>query len=919
VTRTLTILAACLIALATRTLHAQGETHTEKLPNGLTLVVRGVEDPDAPAACWLMLGVGSAHERPDERGAAHVVEHLALSGPDRGQPGHEAVRALGLPVGSKRNAYTNLEHTAYWVVAEPERLGKALRALATVLEPTPASSESFERERGVVLAEYEEESPETRAQRTLLAGLFPGTPLDHRWPSVEPETLARLTPETVNAFRARTYTPDGATLVIVSALDPGLVLDKAKASFAPLKGPPAPERYEGPAPHTRTPRPPRAVRAEHPGLSETEITLAWPGTFGGEYSLTQAIAVRVLGDRAARAAREDPRWPGSDPIAIDVLLPVSGERPGSSLRLVQLSAEFPPDSASQGLRLLSGVVASINDVPVTSEEVDIAIHALRARLEKRLDQRATLSSSRLASTLAREAGDEERSPARLLDLLNDRAATLHPERVSDAARHLFDPESGVIAVQGPPENLPGSVALLAEYRLGLAERSVTTTAPEGAPAQPRPTALRSASSGVEWVSIDPPTGVLEAELLGGLLVRHRPLNRGGGRVAVRFTLAELNAEADDAPLVLAALRTLAETPDTSSPDAEALLSAARIADLDVRLDRTDDTVSLHLVTTPGDFGLAVRLLGAMLTHPKLDGADVRRWMEREEARDLATDRQPDRLALRTIEDLLRASGELDRAPRAGLSRRDPEHASEALARALGNSACAIGVAGDIDRETALDEISHAFAGLRVAAVADAPGDPGAGPLAAPVRVSVRASRDGERDADPVLAMAWPVPRDLSIREVRQLVVGTSVLAKRLEEAGLTPIDRRYDLATIAYDAASPQRVALMILTEAPADTLDDARRTALEIAERLARLGPSSDELDEARARAVAAAERSANSEYSWASRLASGALTGAPPSEIARIVSDYASVTAVDCRERLDEALGATPISVLARPGDGD
>lgn len=921
-TRPLLIPVLLLIALATGRLCAQ--PRTEVLENGLTLMVEQTDGPEGVAACWLTLGVGSAHERPHERGAAHIVEHLALTGPERTQPGHDAIAALGLPVGSKRNAYTNLEHTAYWVVTEPERLGKALHALATVLEPTPATRESFERERRVVLAEYEEESPETRAQRTLLAGLFPGTPLEHRWPSVEPETLERLTPEIVNAFRARTYTPDGATLVVVSPLDPDDVADATRAVFAALDGPPRAPRFEKPVARSprqpgRTPRSLRAVRAEQPGLSETEITLAWPGTFDGEFSLTQALAVQVLRHRAEQSAREDPRWPGSEPIAIDVLLPVEGDRPGTRLRLVQLSAEFPPDSASQGLRLLSGAVSSINEVPVTSEEVDVAIHALRARLEKRLDQRASRTGSRLASTLASEVGDGARTPARLLDLLNDRAPTVRPEMISDAARQLFDPERAVIAVQGPSGRLPGSVAMLSEYRLGLAEGLATPVTRGVVLQMDRPGPDASGARGVEWVSVDPSTGVLSAELAGGMLVRHCALNRGGGRVALRVTLAGLGA--GDDPLALAALRALASTPDTTAPGAEALLAEARIAELDVRLDRTDDTVSLHLVTTPGDFELAARLLGAMLTHPKIDDADVRRWLDREEARTLAINQQPDRLALRTMEGLLATSGQLAPKAWAPLIEHDPSQAREALERALRGVPGSVGVAGDIDRERALRAISEAFAGLTLAGIGPDEQADDPRPPKDPIRVTARAARADNANSGGetavVLAQAWPIPRDLSISEVRQLVVATSVLAQRLEEAGLTPIDRRYDLATIAYDVATPRRVALMVLAEATEDELDATRRSVEQIATRLARLGPTSDELESARGRAVAAAERSVNSEYSWASRLASGALTGSAPEEIARIVPEYASVSAVDCRERIDESLRAASITVLARPAE--
>src|SRR5690242_19857293 len=84
-----------------------------RLKNGATLLVK--EEPTAPVvALNFWVEAGSVDERPDERGMAHLIEHMIFKGtPKRGVG--EISRQVEA-AGGYLNAFTSYEHTCFYVV-----------------------------------------------------------------------------------------------------------------------------------------------------------------------------------------------------------------------------------------------------------------------------------------------------------------------------------------------------------------------------------------------------------------------------------------------------------------------------------------------------------------------------------------------------------------------------------------------------------------------------------------------------------------------------------------------------------------------------------------------------------------------------------------------------------------------------------
>src|SRR5690606_36385264 len=85
------------------------------LENGLTYIVRANAEPRERAELRLVLDVGSILEDDDQRGLAHMVEHMAFNG-THGFERQEIVsylESIGMRFGPDVNAYTSFDETVY--------------------------------------------------------------------------------------------------------------------------------------------------------------------------------------------------------------------------------------------------------------------------------------------------------------------------------------------------------------------------------------------------------------------------------------------------------------------------------------------------------------------------------------------------------------------------------------------------------------------------------------------------------------------------------------------------------------------------------------------------------------------------------------------------------------------------------------
>ena len=237
------------------------------LPSGLR-VVTDASPHLRTAALGIFVGVGSRHERDEEHGLSHMLEHMAFKG-TRKRNARQIAEAIE-NVGGDLNAETSVEQTGYFAHVLREDAKLAMDVLGDILTDSQFDPEELTREKNVIVQEI---------------GAVEDTPDDHvfdllteaAWPDQAIGRPILGTRERVNAFdRAaidgyldRHYRA-GSTLVVGSgAVDHDELVDLAEARLSGLSKAEAeraaPSRYRGGETLTKKP------------LEQTHVVVAFPG------------------------------------------------------------------------------------------------------------------------------------------------------------------------------------------------------------------------------------------------------------------------------------------------------------------------------------------------------------------------------------------------------------------------------------------------------------------------------------------------------------------------------------------------------------------------------------------------------------------------------------------------------------------
>ena len=235
-----------------------------QLANGLTWYIEPNARPEDRVELWLAVRVGSAHEEDDQRGLAHLLEHMAFNG-TRSFPGNTLVtylESVGTRFGAHLNAHTSFEETIYklQVPTDDEKaLKKGFLVLRDWASAMMLEDAEIEAERGVVLEEWRRSRGAAgRRWETITPLRYQGAPHADRRPIGTKESLETFTSEQVRRFYADWYRPDLMAVVVVGDIDPEYAKERIETLFAPLGAPEEPR-----------PRPPITI----PGHEETLVAV----------------------------------------------------------------------------------------------------------------------------------------------------------------------------------------------------------------------------------------------------------------------------------------------------------------------------------------------------------------------------------------------------------------------------------------------------------------------------------------------------------------------------------------------------------------------------------------------------------------------------------------------------------------------
>jgi len=122
----------------------------ETLASGLTVVTEEMSRVET-VSFGAYVAAGTRHERAEENGVSHFLEHMAFKGTESRSAAEiaEEVEAVGGHI----NAYTAREQTAYYVKLLKEDVALGADIIGDILTHSSFEPEELERERGVILQE----------------------------------------------------------------------------------------------------------------------------------------------------------------------------------------------------------------------------------------------------------------------------------------------------------------------------------------------------------------------------------------------------------------------------------------------------------------------------------------------------------------------------------------------------------------------------------------------------------------------------------------------------------------------------------------------------------------------------------------------------------------------------------------------
>jgi predicted Zn-dependent peptidase len=209
-------------------------TQLTRLPNGLRVVSNHMAHVET-VSLGVWVGAGARHEREEEHGISHLLEHMAFKGTERRSASDIAEEIEA--VGGELNAATSLETTAYYARVLEADVGLALDILADILHIPRYAEDELEREREVILQEIAatRDSPDEIAYELLQDAAFPAQAIGRPILGTA-ESVGRFSAGDLRTFLKANY---GASRMVLSAagkVDHAELVRHAEAQFGAMNG-----------------------------------------------------------------------------------------------------------------------------------------------------------------------------------------------------------------------------------------------------------------------------------------------------------------------------------------------------------------------------------------------------------------------------------------------------------------------------------------------------------------------------------------------------------------------------------------------------------------------------------------------------------------------------------------------------------
>ncbi len=793
-----------------------------ELPNGLRYAVRRNGVPPGQVSIRIRMDVGSLHEKPEESGYAHLLEHLVFRqskylGEAQAIP---TWQRLGAGFGSDTNAETTPTQTVFKLDlpnATPASLDESIKLLSGMMIAPTLSEANVRTEVPIVLSEMRERGGAgQRVADATRATLYAGQPLADHSPIGTVKTLQATTQDSVRAFHSRWYRPENAVIVIAGDADPaqlaGLVTKwfgdwptSGKATSAPSFGDPvAPAGAKGTAPigGTRI-----LVEPDMPRGISYAVLRPWRAVQDtivyNQGLMIDAVAQAVINRRLEQRARAG----GSYLIAQVNQSDVSRSVDATFVSITPISEDW-----KAALRDVRAVIADAQAAAPTKEEIAREVAEMNVTFESLVEQRALLPGSRVADDIVSAVDIRETvaSPEVVLDIFRKGIPLYTPQAVLQHTRKLF---SGTVARAiyvtpnaGDGDDLALRTALTAPVVAGTKVRaSVEPVSFAKLPAIGQPGKATTLQTGL--------LAIEQIDLGNGVKALIWPTKDDPGRVTVKVRFGtgyRAFAPSDAAYITLGDMALVGSGVGTLGQEELDRITTGRKMGFNFKIDDADFTFSAD--TRGADLDDQLYLFAAKFAMPRWDANPVLRAKAAARLQYEAFATSPQGVLSRDLKFYQRGRDPRFRTPTpTEIDAATPEGLRRVWQPILQNGPIEVQVFGDFDRDKTIAALERTFGALpqRTAAA----GGAGATPtVATPSLQPVVLTHRGDENQAAAL-VSWPTGGGMpGVHESRRLQVLTEVFTNRLLAAMREKLGASY----------APQ-----VFSEWPLDVNDGGSVTAL--------------------------------------------------------------------------------------------
>jgi zinc protease len=426
---------------------------TGRLPNGLVYFIRHNARPGDRVLMRLAVRAGSNDEAEDQRGLAHVLEHMAFNGSAKFKPGElvKYLESIGARFGPHVNAYTSYDETVYMLdvpTDRPNAVRRGFEALSDFAGGITLDPKEVDKERGVVIEEWRGRlGAGTRMQQPQIEGIFgPTSRYAQRLPIGTPESLKAFTVSRLRDFYRTHYRANRMAVVVVGDIVPADAERLVRELFAGVPGG-APARPVYPIPtHTDT----RVVTVSDPEAQGSSVSIihkrplrALISIADYRKSLVGGLMSQMVNARLGEMARQ----PGAPFLGASI----GDQTLGQSVQAMAISARANDGRIPEGLSAIAQEVARVRQFGFGEAEFDRAQRSTLAQYERMYNERNNGQSGALAAELLRHYLSQEAVPGieRELPLARQLLQTITRDEVAAYAREVLPDTNRVVLAAAP--------------------------------------------------------------------------------------------------------------------------------------------------------------------------------------------------------------------------------------------------------------------------------------------------------------------------------------------------------------------------------------------------------------------------------------------------------------------------------------